>query len=75
MVLELSNVICDELIKKLDDTVDSLESGLNCDVVTREIIREWFKSAQRTVQPTLLDSTHPYTENCHCSSCKKLDDI
>ena len=52
MILELSDMVCDDLIKKLDDTVDSLEAGLNCNVDTREIVREWFKSAQQSVQRT-----------------------
>ena len=69
----VSNQKIDELLKSLDDTVDSLESGLNCNDETRKIVRDWLASAQQGVQPTLLESGHPYMNNCHCSSCKEKE--
>ena len=42
----VSNQKIDELLKSLDDTVDSLESGLNCNDETRKIVRDWLVSAQ-----------------------------
>lgn len=29
--------------------------------------------AQQGNQPTTSESAHPYTENCHCSSCRKFE--
>ena len=32
------------------------------------------RSAQHRVHSTVLDSPHPYMKNCHCSSCKKIEE-
>ena len=53
----VSNQKIDELLKSLDDTVDSLESGLNCNDETRKIVRDWLASAQQRVQADVESHT------------------
>lgn len=46
----LSDKKINELLIALDETVDSLESGISCDDNIRKIVRDWFESAQHRVQ-------------------------
>ena len=52
----------DELLERLDDTVDSLESGLNRNNETRKIVRNWIRSAIKDfgylVSKTSIENAH-----------------
>jgi len=72
----LADEIIDTLLKELDNTVDSLESGVKCDEETRKIVRSWVESLPNNACsgqacPSCQSQELVY-HNLYCKSCGRV---